>query len=160
MRSTKIRLLSGHFTSIPNDDVAKADIENFAERPHIKRTVNVTITYDTPPEKIDKAINILEEIIYNASGTSEGPTSNIHINNPKYPLKVYFNEFNSDSLNTFIIYWYETTGILGFPSAFHSHKQRYYPPFQRGRNRFCIPKQNALHRRRYYARTQHQSCKT
>ena len=63
LRSTKIRLLTGHQTSIPNEKMASVEIENIGRRPFIRRRFNVTITYDTPPEKIIRAEEILKEIL-------------------------------------------------------------------------------------------------
>ena len=51
LRSVKIRTLTGHQVTIPNEDAAKIDIENIGRRPYIRRLFNVTITYDTPPGK-------------------------------------------------------------------------------------------------------------
>ena len=63
LRSTRIRLLTGEQTSIPNEKVAAAEVENIGRRPYIRRMFNVTLTYDTPPEKISRAVEILREIL-------------------------------------------------------------------------------------------------
>ena len=68
LRSTRMRLLTGHQTTIPNDEMAKIDIENIGQRPHIRRLTNIGITYDTPPEKIEKAVDIILEILDNHEG--------------------------------------------------------------------------------------------
>lgn len=60
MRSTKMRLLSGHLTSVPNEQMAATDIESIGRRPYIRRIFDVTIPYDTPPEQINRAVNIGE----------------------------------------------------------------------------------------------------
>lgn len=104
LRSTKIRLLNGHVTSIPNDDVAKADIENVGQRPFIKRVMDITITYDTPPEKIDEAMDIVKDIL--AIQILDGEEINRHINTVGYEPRMAFNELNSDSLNIRVMYWY------------------------------------------------------
>ncbi|MCB1703996.1 MAG: mechanosensitive ion channel family protein [Halioglobus sp.] len=104
IRSTKIRLLNGHVTSIPNDDVAKADIENIGQRPFIRRVMDVTITYDTPPQKIDEAVAIIKDIL--SVQVVDGEEINHTINRPGYEPRVAFNELNSDSLNIIVIYWY------------------------------------------------------
>jgi len=54
LRSTRMRLLTGHQTSIPNDEMARIDIENIGQRPHIRRLTNIGITYDTQPEKFKR----------------------------------------------------------------------------------------------------------
>ena len=104
LRSTKIRLLNGHVTSIPNDDVAKADIENVGQRPFIKRVMDITITYDTPPEKIDEAIDIVKDIL--SVKMHDGEEINRRVNTADYEPRIAFNELNSDSLNIRVMYWY------------------------------------------------------
>ena len=127
LRSTKIRLLTGHLTSIPNEKMASAEIENIGRRPYIRRLLNVNITYDTPPKKINRAIEICREILAvpestepdpphssdearDAEPSSEGlerePHPNDAINQPEFPPRVYFSELNTDSLNLLVIYWY------------------------------------------------------
>lgn len=95
LRSTKMRLLTGHLTTIPNDEMAKVDVENIQRRPHIRRLTNIAITYDTPPEKIERAVNIILSILDNHEGMD-----------PNFPPKAYFNEFNPYSLNILVLYWY------------------------------------------------------
>ena len=124
LRSTKIRLLTGPQTSIPNEKMATADIENIGRRPYIRRLLNVTITYDTSPEMINRAVEILREIlsvpeepeIESSAATGEmecigDPEEcklhpNEAINQPDFPPRVFFNELNADSLNILVIYWY------------------------------------------------------
>jgi len=95
LRSTKLRLLTGHQTTVPNEEMARLDIENIGRRPHIRRLFNVTITYDTPPEKVEKAIQIIEKILENHEGMDA-----------EFPPRVYFNDFNPASLNLLVLYWY------------------------------------------------------
>ena len=117
LRSVKIRTLTGHQVTIPNEDVARIDIENIGRRPFIRRLFNVTITYDTPPEKIGRAIEILYDILSvpettqaesaEFSDRQQGKSHpNEPINQPVFPPRVYFNELNADSLNIIVIYWY------------------------------------------------------
>ena len=95
LRSTRIRLLTGHQTTIPNDEMARIDIENIGQRPHIRRLANIGITYDTPPEKIEKGVDIILKILDKHEGM-----------NPKFPPRVHFNEYNPYSLNIRVDYWY------------------------------------------------------
>ena len=63
LRSNVIRMLTGNLTSIPNQQMANTEVENIGRRSYIRRLFNVTITYDTPPEKITRALEILQEIL-------------------------------------------------------------------------------------------------
>ena len=94
-RSTKIRTLDGHLVTVPNGELANKIIRNIGKRPYIKRVANLTITYDTPPEKVDRAIEIVKEILDGHEGM-----------HPDYPPRVYFSELNADSLNILAMYWY------------------------------------------------------
>jgi MscS family membrane protein len=94
-RSTRMRTLTGHQVIIPNDKMAISAIENIGRRPTIRRLTNITITYDTPPEKIEQALTIIKGILENHEGMLED-----------FPPRVYFSEFNPDSLNIQVIYWY------------------------------------------------------
>jgi len=94
-RSTRIRTLTGHLVAVPNEKMARINIENIGRRPSIRRLTNITITYDTPPEKVERALTIIREILDNHEGMD-----------PEFPPRVYFNEFNDASLNIVMIYWY------------------------------------------------------
>jgi MscS family membrane protein len=95
LRSTSIRTLEGHLVAIPNGELANRTIQNIGKRPYIRRLMNVTVTYDTPPEKIQEGINIIKQLLDNHEG--------IHAN---FPPRVYFNGLNSASLNILALYWY------------------------------------------------------
>jgi len=103
LRSTRIRLLTGHQTVIPNDEMAKIDIENIGQRPHIRRLANIGITYDTPPEKIEKAVDIILKILDNHEGMD-----------PALPPRAYFNEYDPYSLNIMVLYWYHPADYWGY----------------------------------------------
>lgn len=94
-RSTRIRTLEGHLVTIPNGELANKTIQNISKRPNIRRIMNITITYDTSPEKVLEAVNIVKDILKDHEGM-----------NPDLPPRVVFNEMNSDSLNIFAIYWF------------------------------------------------------
>jgi MscS family membrane protein len=94
-RSTRVRTLTGHLVTVPNEKLATDSVENIGRRPSIRRLTNITITYDTPPEKVEKAVSIIREIL----DSHEGMDSD-------FPPWVYFNEFNDTSLNILMIYWY------------------------------------------------------
>jgi MscS family membrane protein len=94
-RSSRIRTLTGHQVVIPNDKMAAASIENVGRRPHIRRLTNITVTYSTSPEKMERALEIIRGILENHEGMPED-----------LPPRVHFSEFNPDSLNILVLYWY------------------------------------------------------
>ena len=95
LRSTKIRMLSGALTAIPNEKMASMDIENIGRRSFMRRVTNITITYDTPPDKVERAVEIIRNILQDHEGML-----------PQFPPRVFFDEFNADSLNIYMTYWY------------------------------------------------------
>jgi len=94
-RSTRIRTLEGHLVTFPNGDLANKTIVNIAKRPFIRHRAIINITYDTPPEKVRKAVDILLELLENHEGME------MHL-----PPRVVFDEFGSASLNILMMYWY------------------------------------------------------
>jgi len=95
-RSTRVRTLTGHLVTIPNAIMANEPVENVARRPHIKRVLNVTVTYDTPPAKLRTAVAILEEML---------EARKEHFD-PEKPPRVFFSDFNAESLNIVVYYWF------------------------------------------------------
>jgi MscS family membrane protein len=94
-RSSRIRTLTGHLVSVPNEKLVNANVENIGLRPHIRWLTNITITYDTPPEKVEKAVQIIQGILENHEGIKDD-----------FPPRVFFNGFNDWSLNILVIAWY------------------------------------------------------
>lgn len=94
-RSTRIRLLTGHLVTIPNEKMVNSGLENIGKRPNIRWLTNIGITYDTPPEKIEKAVAMLRDIVADHEGM-----------HPDFPPRVYFNGFNDWSLNILMVIWY------------------------------------------------------
>jgi MscS family membrane protein len=95
-RSTRVRTLQGHLVTIPNSKIVDTAVENIGKRPFIRRTSNLTITYDSGHEKTSKAVEIVKEVL---AGVPE-------INSdPDRPPRVYFSDFNDWSLNIYMSYW-------------------------------------------------------
>lgn len=104
MRSTRIRTLDGHLVTVPNGELANMMIRNVSRRPYIKRVANITITYDTSPEKVERAIEIIKE-------TLNAHNEKMH---PDMPTRVFFNNFNDCSLNILVIYWFAPPDYWAF----------------------------------------------
>jgi len=95
-RSTRIRTLQGHLVTVPNSVIANSIVENVGKRPFIRRTSNITITYDSGHTKAKRAVEIIKEIL------ADVPEINT---DPDKPPRVYFNDFNDWSLNIYMSYW-------------------------------------------------------
>ena len=95
-RSTRIRTLQGHLVTIPNNTIANSAVENVGCRPFIRRTSNLTITYDSGSAKTQRAVEIVKDVL---AGVPE-----VNTDSDTMP-RVFFNEFNDWSLNIYMSYW-------------------------------------------------------
>ncbi len=96
IRSTRLRTLAGTLVTIPNSTFSATAVENVSEEPSRKVSLNLGLTYDTTPEAMERAMDLLREI---ASS------------NPNLDEKVFvgFNRFGDFALNITMIY-YITSG--------------------------------------------------
>ena len=95
LRSTRLRLLNGHQVSIPNEEMARCEIENIGRRPYIRRTATIELPSWTPPEKIHCALELLRNLLKDHEGMKE-----------EFPPRVYLKDVNSGSIGIFMTYWY------------------------------------------------------
>ena len=130
LRSTKIRTLEGHLVTVPNGELANKTIQNIGKRPYIRRIVNLTITYDTPPEKIDRAIEILKDILDNHEGMRK-----------EFPPRIFFDEFNSDSLNIIVYYWYHPPDYWDYMAFSEGFNKEVFRRFSEEGIDFAFPTQ-------------------
>mgnify|MGYP002624452570 CR=1 FL=1 len=63
IRSTKIRTLDNFLVTIPNNIVADSIIQNVSKANKRRLDLTFGVTYDTPNEKLERAIEILKELI-------------------------------------------------------------------------------------------------
>ncbi len=105
LQVTKIRLLSGEVLWVPNMKFIDDTVENLSMRKYIRRIMNVAITYDTPAEKVDEAIEILEKLL-----TSDRIAGDAKFDLESHSPKVWFDRFGSHYLNIRADYWYLMAG--------------------------------------------------
>ena len=130
LRSTKIRTLEGHLVTVPNGELANKTILNIGKRPFIRRIADITITYDTPPEKIDRALEILKAILDGHEGMKED-----------FPPRVYFSDFNAASLNLRVIYWYHPPNYWDFMAFSERFNKEVFRRFNEEGIDFAFPTQ-------------------
>ena len=95
LRSTRLRLLTGHQVSIPNDDMARSDIENIGRRQHIRGTATIHIPSYAPVAQVQRAAEIVRGALQDHEGMK-----------PEYPPRVYVSDIKEASIGIFVIYWY------------------------------------------------------
>ncbi len=71
IRSTRIRTLEGRQITIPNAQFSESPIENISREPARKIVLNLGLTYETSPEKMERAMTILKEIASNNESVGE-----------------------------------------------------------------------------------------
>lgn len=95
LRSTRVRNLDGHLITVPNKTMGNATITNITQRPNIRTLMNISITYDTPAEKVQRAVAVLNEVYRGHPMTHD--------------VWISFNKFADSSLNIFVIHWWNGT---------------------------------------------------
>jgi MscS family membrane protein len=95
LRSTKLRLLNGHQAAIPNEEMARTDVENIGRRPFIRRVTEIPLSIDIPSAKAQQAVDIVKEVLKDHEGMR-----------PDFPPRVWLDEFQRDHLELKLVYWY------------------------------------------------------
>lgn len=90
---TRIRLISGELWSVPNMRFVDHPVENLSERRYLRRITEIAITYDTPREKVEEAIEIVREVLSTDPVCEDG-----QCDPDKFPPLVEFVSFASDYL--------------------------------------------------------------
>jgi len=97
-RSTKIRTFENSLVSVPNSKIANEAVENFSLRKRRRIRFTIGVTYSTPKEKLELAVDKIREMLAN------------HERIYKKTQLVYFTEFADSSMNIFI-YCYTDTSV-------------------------------------------------
>jgi MscS family membrane protein len=93
LRSTRVRNLDGHLITVPNKTMGNSTITNITRRPNIKTTMNLGVTYDTPAQKVQEALRILNEVYKGHTMTHD--------------VIIGFNNFADSSLNILVVHWWK-----------------------------------------------------
>ncbi|MGB1655738.1 MAG: mechanosensitive ion channel family protein [Longimicrobiales bacterium] len=106
IRSTRLKTLAGSEVTIPNSRFADSPVENISREPSRKIVLTLGLTYDTTPEKMRRALDLLREII-EAQGDDTDES-----------VIVGFNSFGDFALGITLIY-YITKGadIMGVQTS-------------------------------------------
>jgi MscS family membrane protein len=92
IRSTRLQTLEGRIVTMPNAKFADAPVENISREPSRKIILNLGLTYDTPPEKMQQAMDLLKQIGDSNSNTED-------------KLIISFNGFGDFAMNIMFIYY-------------------------------------------------------
>jgi len=131
-RSTRLRTLEGHLVTVPNANVTNTSLENISRRPYIRRKDSITVTYDTPPAKIERACQIIRNIL-NAVPELNGE--------PELMPRVYFDRFNDWALNIVFYYWLKPPDWWRFLQIGHEVNIAIMKAFEQEGIEFAFPTQ-------------------
>jgi MscS family membrane protein len=92
LRSTRLQTLAGTVVTIPNSTFADSPVENVSAEPSRKVVLELGLTYDTPPEKMEEAMATLRSIAEANEDLEED-------------LVIGFNAFNDSAMNILFIYY-------------------------------------------------------
>lgn len=101
MRSTKMRDYDKRIVTFPNYKVADAYLINISVEPMRRVVMKIGLTYDTTPEKMNEAMNILKDIPSKVKYVSSND------------LVVNFSDFTDSALVITFIYFIEKEGDIG-----------------------------------------------
>jgi MscS family membrane protein len=127
LRSTRVRNLDGHLVTIPNRTIANASIVNVSKRPNIKTVMNIGVTYDTPAQKVQRAMQIIDEVFRPHPKTVD--------------LIVSFNKFESSSLNILVVHWWNSTNFKEYLGGFKELNLELKRRFDEEKISFAFPTQ-------------------
>ncbi len=92
IRSTRLKTLEGRTVTIPNSTFADEPVENISWEPARKVKIDLGLTYNTTPEKMERAMEILATI------NTENPNTNAK-------TTIAFNAFGDSAMNIMFIYY-------------------------------------------------------
>lgn len=92
VRSTRLRTLEGRIVTIPNATFTDAPVENVSREPSRKIVLNLGLTYDTTPDKMRQAMDLLRNIVESSDDTEE-------------KIILSFNAFGDFAMNILCIYY-------------------------------------------------------
>ncbi|WP_428609026.1 mechanosensitive ion channel family protein [Sedimenticola sp.] len=95
-RSTRIRTFYNSLVTVPNSKFITADVDNMGERRYRRLSCKLSLTYDTPPDRIEAFCEGVRELIRQ------------HPYMRKDYYQVYLNEFAASSLNVLLYVFWET----------------------------------------------------
>ena len=129
LRSTRIRTrFAGHLISIPNDEMARRDIENLGRRPCLFRSADIRIPLDTPLAQVESAVALIRATLQNHPGMD-----------PERAPRVFFDEFNADSFNIRMSYWYQLDDYWDFVAFNEKVNLAIFRAFEEQSIQFSLP---------------------
>lgn len=96
MRSTRVRTFYNSLITLPNANLIETAVDNYGAREYRRWSTKLTITYNTPPEKVEAFCEGVRELIRR------------HPYTRKDVYHVYLNSFDSSSLSVLLYMFFKT----------------------------------------------------
>lgn len=133
LRSTRIRNLDGHLITVPNKTMGNATITNITLRQTIRTVMNLGLTYDTSPEGILRATNLVREVCLAHPGTKE--------------VSVAFNKFADSALNVQVVHVWKNSDYAAYLAGLQEINLEIKRRFDAEKLSFAFPTQTLYLRR-------------
>jgi MscS family membrane protein len=95
-RSTRVRTFYNSVVSVPNSIFITATVDNMGQRTYRRLSCKLSITYDTPPERIEAFCEAIRELVRQ------------HPYTRKDYFHVYLNEFSASAIEILLYVFWET----------------------------------------------------
>lgn len=100
LRSTRLKTLDGRIVTIPNSTFTGSAVENVSWEPSRKVVLNIGLVYETTPDQIEQAMQIMKKIVDQHASTEEDTW-------------MAFNAFGDFALNLCFIYYIKKGEDIG-----------------------------------------------
>ena len=135
LRSTRLRLLTGHLVTLPNDQLARSDIENVGRRRFIRRSSAIHIPLTSSSKQVEKAVEIIRELLQDHDGMDA-----------EYPPRVFFDELGPEAFEIRFIYWYTPPEYWEFKALSDRLNFEIFRSFERHGIEFSMPQRHTFSR--------------
>jgi MscS family membrane protein len=113
---------------VPNDALARADIENVGRRNCIRRVADIHLPIDTPREKVEAALAIVRKEIEGHEGMD-----------PELPPRVFFADFQTAAFVVRVIYWYHPPDRWAYRAFSEAFNLAVLRAFEKEEIQFSLP---------------------
>lgn len=97
MRSSKILTEDDSVCTVPNSMLTNTVVSNLSRRGYLKHVLDIGLTYDTAPERMEQAIAMLHDIMDGFHGQDA----------PEYAPRIFFSGFSASSIDIRAIIWFK-----------------------------------------------------
>lgn len=94
IRSTRLQLTTGNEVTIPNEEMARVEIENISRRPYVQKQFLFHLPLDSSADELSAAFRIIRECLDQHVGMVE-----------EFPPRVFLDDFSHDGIKIKALVW-------------------------------------------------------